>query len=79
MGAKGTKEEEIPFFFLVLVEREKKRREREQQAFSLQSTEFCRSDFVRPRLKVHHLDEDYAWVPKRRGFTENQKEEFSEN
>ena len=54
-------------------------REREQQAFSLRSTEFCRLDFVGPRLKVHCFDEGYTWVPKRRGFTEDQKEEFSEN
>ena len=46
-------------------------------SFSLQSTEFHRSDFVRPRFKVHRLNEGYAWVPKMRGFTEDPNEEFS--
>ena len=30
-------------------------------------------------MKVHLLDEGYAWVPKRRGFTEDSKEEISGN
>ena len=40
---------------------------------------FRRSDFVEPRLKVHHLDEGYAWVQKMRGFVEDPNEEFSGN
>ena len=64
---------------MVLAERERKRREREQQAFSLRSTEFCQSDFVGPRLKVHRLDEDYVSVPKMRGFIKDQMEKFSGN
>ena len=30
-------------------------------------------------MKVHLLDEGYAWVTKMRGFTEDSKEEISEN
>ena len=41
--------------------------------------EFRRSDFVELRLKVHHLDEGYAWVPKMRGFAEDPNEESSGN
>ena len=33
--------------------------------FSLRSTELGCSVFVKPRTKVHLLDEDYAWVPKK--------------
>ena len=57
---------------------EKGRKER-TPSFSLRSTEFCQSDFVGPRLKVHCLDKGYAWVPKKRDFTEDPKEEISGN
>ena len=30
-------------------------------------------------MKVHLLDEGYVWVSKRRGFTEDPKEEISGN
>ena len=30
-------------------------------------------------MKVHILDEGYTWVPKRRDFTEDLKEEISGN
>ena len=40
------------------------------------SSELRQSDFIEPRTKVHRIDERYAWVPKRRGFTEDPKEEF---
>ena len=30
-------------------------------------------------MKVHLLDEDYAWVPKRRDFTEDPEEEILGN
>ena len=33
-------------------------------------------DFVRPRTKVHYIDEGYAWVPKRKDFDEDPKEEI---
>ena len=38
-----------------------------------------RPEFVKPRVEVHLLDEGYVWVPKRRGFTEDPKEEISGN
>ena len=43
---------------------------------SLRSTEFRRSEFVGPRMKVHLLDEGYVWVPKTRDFAEDSSEEF---
>ena len=36
-------------------------------------------EFVKPRVKVHLLDEGYACVPKRRDFTEDLKEEIWRN
>ena len=30
-------------------------------------------------MKVHLLDEGYAYIPKRKGFTEDPKEEISRN
>ena len=51
----------------------------ELSSFSLRSSEFRRSKFVEPRVKVHLLDEGYVWVPKRRGFIKDPKEEFSGN
>ena len=48
-------------------------------SFSLRSSELCQSEFIEPRVKVHLLDEGYMWVPKRRDFTEDQKEEISGN
>ena len=40
---------------------------------------FRRSEFVEPRVKVHLLDEGYAWVPKEGDFAEVPKEEISGN
>ena len=36
-------------------------------------------EFVEPRVKVHLLDEGYAYIPKKRDFTEDSKEEISGN
>ena len=47
--------------------------------FSLRSPEFYQSEFIKSRVKVHLLDEDYAWVPKRRDFTKVLNEEILEN
>ena len=60
--------------FLVLWEGE--RREREHPNFSLRSSKFHRSEFVEPRVKVHLLDEGYAYIPKKRDFIEDPKEEI---
>ena len=57
-----------------LVERERERKKNSN--FSLQSTEFHRSEFVGPRTKVHLLDEGYTWVPK---FAEDSNEEFGKS
>ena len=46
----------------------RKREREESSSFSLQSTEFRPSEFVKPRKKFHLLDESYTWVPKSRDF-----------
>ena len=48
-------------------------------SFFLRSTEFRQSNFVGSRLKVHRLDEGYAWVPKMMDFIKDPKEEISGN
>ena len=55
------------------------REEESFQNFSLRSTEFRRSEFVGPRMKVHLLDESYAWVSKTWDFTEDSSEEFGKS
>ena len=40
---------------------------------------FCRSDFVEPRTKVHHIDKGYAYVLEIRDFGEDPKKEISKN
>ena len=56
--------------------REEKGEKESIQAFFRGASEFCRSKFIEPRIKVHRLDEGYAHVPKRRDFTEDTKEEI---
>ena len=41
--------------------------------------EFYRSKFVELRVKVHLLNEGYAYMPKRRDFIEDPNEEISRN
>ena len=36
-------------------------------------------EFIEPRVKVHLLDEGYAYTSKRRDFTEDPNEEISGN
>ena len=63
--------------FLVL--QEGGRRERENISFSIRSSEFLWSEFVEQKVKVHLLDEGYAYIPKRRDFTEDPKGVVSGN
>ena len=72
----GTK---CPISFPGFYVRERGRREREHPSFSLRSSEFHQLEFVEPRVKVHLLDEGYAWVPKRGDFAEDPNEEISGN
>ena len=51
--------------------REGKKINIKNQNLSLQSTEFYRSEFVGPRMKVHLLDEGYVLVPKTWDFIED--------
>ena len=56
---------------------EKGRKER-TPSFSLRYTEFRQLDFFGLKLKVHRLDDGFAWVQKkRRDFIEDPKEEIS--
>ena len=36
-------------------------------------------EFVGLRMKVHRIDESYAWVPKTRVFFEDPNEEFGKS
>ena len=64
--------------FLAVVMGEKEKGEK-IQTFSRRSKAFGRSEFVEPRVKVHPLDEGHVYIPKRRDFIEDQKEEISGN
>ena len=71
--------EKNSFFWFRNRQREKGE-ERASKCFSLRSSEFRRSEFVEPRVKVHLLDMGYAWVQKKkRDFTKDPKEEISGN
>ena len=61
---------------LVMTEKEGEKKKKRNPSFFQRSTEFRRLEFVEPRTKVHLLDEGYAWVPKKRDFTEDPKEEI---
>ena len=49
------------------------------KSFLPRSTGFCWSKFVGPRMKVHHIDEGYAWVPKTLYFSKDPNEEFGKS
>ena len=58
--------------------REEKKNQKNQN-LSLQSTKFRQSEFIRPRTKVHLLNEGYVWAPKTRGFAKDSSEEFGKS
>ena len=62
--------------FVGLIERVREERKNRAKSFFPRSTEFRRSKFIRPRTKVHLIDEGYAWVPKTRDFDEDPNEEL---
>ena len=55
---------------------EKEGEKENTQVFFLQSSKFRVSKFVELRTKVHHLNGGYAYGPKTKSFTEDQKEEI---
>ena len=75
---KGNLGHKITFsaMFHVRVREKVKRR---AKSFLPRSMEFCWSKFVRPRTKVHRIDEGYAWVPKTWDFVEGPNEEFGKS
>ena len=75
-SAKRIRLGKIRFSYLFDHGREKEERNEEIQNFLLRSTEFRRSEFVEPRVKVYPLDEGYAYVPKSKDFTEDPKVEI---
>ena len=54
-------------------------RKGEAKDVSSGSTEFRRSEFIESKVKVHLLNKGYAWVPKRRDFTEDSRNEILGN
>ena len=57
----------------------KKERKRRAKSFLPRSTEFRRSKFVKPIMKVHRVDDGYAWVPKTLDFAKDPSEEFEKS
>ena len=64
---------------MLLNHREKKGEKERRPSLSFRTSEFRRSEFIEPRVKVHLLDKDYAYIPKMRNFTKDPKEEISRN
>ena len=60
VGPKMNYGKKEPIFLVRPREREKKKKKDESQGFLPRSTEFCWSVFVRPRMKVHRIDEGYV-------------------
>ena len=54
-------------------------RKRRAKGFFPRSSDFHRLEFVEPRVKVHLLGEGYVYVPKKRDFSKDQREEFGGN
>ena len=65
-----------PSFFLYVRERGGKRAFKD---FFRRSVEYCWSEFVETRTKIHLLDEGYTYIQKMRDFTGDPKEEVSRN
>ena len=59
--------------------RVRKERKKRAKSFLPRSTEFCQSKFIKLKMKVHLIDEGYAWVPKTHNFTEDPNEEFGKS
>ena len=69
-------------FLLSGREREKEREregEKKNRNFSLRFTKFRLSEFIKPRTKVHLLEEGYARVPKTKDFAKDPSEEFGKS
>ena len=62
-----------------MCERGERERKGRNPNLSLRSMEFLESEFVRPRTKVHLLDEGYVWVPKTQDFAEDSSKEFGKS
>ena len=73
---KGETRAENHIFYCCVRMRVREEGKRRTKSFLPRSTEFCWSVFVEPRMKVHRIDEGYAWVPKTQDFTEDPNEEF---
>ena len=52
-------------------------RKRRAKSFFPRSMEFCWSVFVGQRTKVHRIDEGYAWVPRKKGLSEDPRKDIS--
>ena len=78
-GLKSDFGQNISHLLLEETVRGKEGRKRASKLSFNDSTEFRRSEFVETRVKVHLLDEGYAYVPKMRDFTEDPREEIWRN
>ena len=72
LNKKGKLGQKIKIFLLVHA-RVREERNKRVKSFSLRSTRFRRSEFVRSRIKVHRIDESYVWVLKTQDFAEMTK------
>ena len=61
--------------------RERGERERKERNpnLSLRFMEFCQSEFVGLRTKVHLIDKGYTWIPKIRNFVEDSSKELGKS
>ena len=75
---KGIRAQESSFSYFVHV-REERKEKGEPRAFFSRSTKLCRSEFVKPRVKVLLLIKSNACAPEKRDFTKDPREEFGVN
>ena len=62
-----------------LTERVREERKRRAKSFLPRSTEFRWSVFVGPRTKVHHIDEGYVWVPRKKVLAKDPRNDILGN
>ena len=72
---KGLRAERTHFFLLCTLEKIKERKGK-AKGFFPQSSDFRRSEFFKPRVKVYLLGEGYVCVLEKRYFAKDPREEF---
>ena len=69
----GTK---YPILFLVFTWERKRERKRASKPSFDDSRSSVGLEFIKPRIKVHRLDESFTHIPKKRDFTEDPNDEI---